>query len=471
MLRRHVSRLRRANFAVDLLLTLTAFIAATLISEAIHGQAWRWGPAFEHHRMQAALALLSLAACVYLRDERYIYRLRTIRDFARESAILTLGAGGTLLALVYFTKLPPLPRSQFLTFMTLQGAGLLLTRVTLLKILHHFRARGRNKQKTLVVGTRDRVREVVDSIAAAPQWGMEVVGLVIVDADGPWYRYRDIPLVGRLGDLPEVVKKNHVDIVMFSAPASLIDSIHSAMAVCERMGAQVCLQADFLELQPARHQVIDFAGRPAIMYSRTPEPGLALLAKSTIDRVAAGVGLILLAPFFVAIAAAIKRSSPGPIFFRQVRCGLHGRRFEMIKFRTMVADAERLKDSLKTVNEMDGPAFKIKLDPRVTPVGRILRKLSLDELPQLINILRGEMSLVGPRPPLPEEVSRYDLWQRRKLSMRPGLTCLWQVGERNDCSFEKWMLQDLEYIDNWSLALDAKILLRTIPAVINATGR
>ena len=198
---------------------------------------------------------------------------------------------------------------------------------------------------------------------------------------------------------------------------------------------------------------------------------MAMLLKSLTDRAVGLVGLVLASPLLVLIAIAVKLTSRGPILFTQTRCGLRGRRFRLLKFRTMVDNAEDLKKALLTDNEMDGPVFKIKHDPRVTPLGKMLRRLSLDELPQLINVVTGEMSLVGPRPPLPDEVEEYDLWQRRRLSMKPGLTCLWQVGKRNDSSFEEWMKQDLEYIDHWSLWLDAKVLARTIPTVIRATGR
>jgi lipopolysaccharide/colanic/teichoic acid biosynthesis glycosyltransferase len=173
----------------------------------------------------------------------------------------------------------------------------------------------------------------------------------------------------------------------------------------------------------------------------------------------------------MAIAAlAVRATSPGPVLFRQVRCGLYGRRFAMLKFRTMHADAEQRKADLLELNEMDGPVFKLRDDPRVTPVGRVLRRWSLDELPQLWNVLWGDMSIVGPRPPVPEEVAQYAVFERRRLSMRPGLTCLWQVMGRNSIGFADWVKLDLRYIDRWSLASDLRILLQTIPAVLRGTG-
>jgi exopolysaccharide biosynthesis polyprenyl glycosylphosphotransferase len=209
---------------------------------------------------------------------------------------------------------------------------------------------------------------------------------------------------------------------------------------------------------------------PMLLFDTAPQASIAFVFKNIIDRVAAAIGIILLSPLLFFIALAIKLSSKGSILFKQERCGLNGKKFPLYKFRTMVADAEKLKTNLLRQNEMDGPAFKIKNDPRITSLGRWLRKTSADELPQLFNILKGDMSLVGPRPPLANEVKNYDLWQRRKLSVKPGLTCLWQVGGRNDIGFEQWMIMDLEYIDNWSLWLDTKILARTIPAVLSGKG-
>jgi exopolysaccharide biosynthesis polyprenyl glycosylphosphotransferase len=214
----------------------------------------------------------------------------------------------------------------------------------------------------------------------------------------------------------------------------------------------------------------EFGGIPLLTFSMGPRDELLLFIRRGIDFVVALSLLLLISPLLLLISAAIKLSGPGPVLFRQQRCGLHGRPFTFLKFRSMRVDAEELKPALAAFNEMDGPAFKMTNDPRVTPVGRLLRRTSLDELPQLWNILRGDMSFVGPRPAVIEEVRQYEPWQRRRLSMPPGLTCLWQVSGRSHLTFEEWMRLDLEYIDNWSLWLDLKIALRTIPAVLFGRG-
>ncbi len=474
MLRQNVSHFRKLNFLLDNILTLSVLALSALGDRIWRGEAL-WVPLHElvDYR-DAALLLLILSAIIYLRGDRYTYRLKGIRDFTREALTMVFYSGSLFVAGTYMLKLPPMPRMQFGLFIILQFSALFLLRFVLLKTLHYLRARGYNLQRTLVVGTGERAREVVDSMIAQRQWGFKVAGIISLDTvelKNALFRYRDIPLIGSIDKLPDLIKSNHIDYVFFTVPSSRLEDVREPMQLCEEMGVMICMQADFIELTASRYLASEFAGKPAVVYSRRPERSAAIVLKEMLDRLAAVVGVVMLSPLLLAIAVSVRLSSPGPVFFKQERCGLNGRRFKLLKFRTMVSNAEQLKGRLSHLNEMDGPAFKIKNDPRTTRLGRFLRKLSLDELPQLINVARGDMSLVGPRPPLPEEVRRYDLWQRRKLSMKPGITCLWQVGDRNDSTFEQWMRQDLEYIDNWSLMLDAKILLRTIPAVINATGR
>lgn len=262
-----------------------------------------------------------------------------------------------------------------------------------------------------------------------------------------------------------------VDDVVFVVPRSWLGKIEPLMRFCETEGVKVSLAVDFFDVTIAHEHVADFDGIPLVSFTTTTNKLWHLVVKRLIDIVASGVGLLVLWPLFLMIAIAIQWTSPGPVFFAQERCGMHGRRFTFYKFRTMVNGAERLLPQLLVQNEMRGPAFKMSEDPRVTPLGRFLRKMSLDELPQLWNVLRGDMSLVGPRPPLPQEVQAYDSWQRRKLSMRPGVTCLWQITGRNNITdFDQWVKLDLSYIDNWSLALDGKILLKTVPVVVLGDG-
>lgn len=262
--------------------------------------------------------------------------------------------------------------------------------------------------------------------------------------------------------------------VILSAKHTYFGQLEKAIEVCEREGIEVWLMADFFKTQISRTSFDEFFGRPMLVFRSTPDASWQRFAKDVIDFFGALFLLVLLTviPVIPLAALLVKLATPGPILFRQQRSGLNGRPFTMLKFRTMVTNAEQLKQELAQFNEMSGPVFKVTNDPRITPIGKFLRKFSIDELPQLWNVLRGEMSLVGPRPLPVDEVARFDdPSDRRRLSVKPGLTCLWQVGGRNRVTdFKEWVRLDLEYIDNWSLWLDIKILLRTVPAVFTTTG-
>jgi exopolysaccharide biosynthesis polyprenyl glycosylphosphotransferase len=260
--------------------------------------------------------------------------------------------------------------------------------------------------------------------------------------------------------------------VILSARHTNFEQVEYVIRACELEGVEVWLLADFFSTQISRTSLDELLGHPLLIFRTAPEASWQLLVKQLMDIFGAAVLLVVLSPLFLLIAATIKLTSPGPVLFRQQRSGLSGTPFTIYKFRTMVTNAEQFQHELAAMNEMSGPVFKVTNDPRITPVGKFLRKYSLDELPQLFNVLRTEMSLVGPRPLPVDEVKRFEnLAHRRRLSMKPGLTCLWQTSGRNQISdFKEWVRLDLEYIDNWSLWLDSKILLRTIPTVLRGTG-
>jgi len=270
----------------------------------------------------------------------------------------------------------------------------------------------------------------------------------------------------------EMLHEKTVDIVVFSLDERIIPQVQEALLACEAEGVEAWVTANFIQTLFTRVQFDQFAGQPLLIYRSTPPISMELMLKRLIDMFGSAVLLVLTSPLMLATAIAVRLDSPGPVLFSQNRSGLRGRAFRMYKFRTMVTNAEQGRAELEDRNEMSGPVFKVKNDPRVTRVGYWLRKLSIDELPQLWNVLRGEMSLVGPRPlPLYETANFGDVTQRRRMSVRPGLTCLWQVRGRNKITdFKDWVILDLEYIDRWSLWLDFQILLRTIPVVLFGWG-
>lgn len=275
-----------------------------------------------------------------------------------------------------------------------------------------------------------------------------------------------------IDELIDSLHEHSINVVLINAGHTKFDLIEKVINACELEGVEVWLAADFFNTQIARTTVDDFHGVPLLVFQTTPAPSFQSLAKQIIDYIGAFTMILVLSPVLLICALAIKSTSQGPILFRQKRSGINGRPFTMYKFRSMNTNAEQRKHELEAMNEMTGPVFKVSNDPRITPIGKFLRQYSLDELPQLINVLQGSMSLVGPRPLPVDETKRFeDLSHRRRLSVKPGLTCLWQISGRNEVKeFSDWVRLDLEYIDNWSLWLDIKILIRTIPAVFNGTG-
>jgi len=341
-------------------------------------------------------------------------------------------------------------------------------RVAMRLVAYAVRRRGYNARYFAVVGSGASAEALVEQVAGQPQWGYAFLGYVRDPEAAP--ETGDAPVLGQLDDLAHLLEEHVIDEIFFAVSPSQLQRIEPAVRLCQEQGVLVRISMDTAGAGPARMTVAETDGRALLTFSSTPGDDVALAAKRAFDLLASAVMLLLVSPVLAAIAVAIKRDSPGPVFFRQSRVGLNGREFTFYKFRSMRIDAEAQLAQLQAQNEMDGPVFKMRRDPRVTRVGRFLRTTSLDELPQFWNVLRGEMSLVGPRPPLPAEVRQYLPWQRRRLSVKPGITCTWQVSGRNDIDFERWMHLDLAYIDGWSFWGDVGICLRTIPAVLSARG-
>ncbi len=336
-------------------------------------------------------------------------------------------------------------------------------------ILQATRNSGPADRRALVYGAGDNGKRVVEALAENPQSDITPIGFVDCQRKGLW-SYRDVPLIGGMEKFERIALESQVDVLFMAPESDDLQGSHRAFELAEKMGVPICVLPHVYNSKISSCHLEHFNGQPALVYSSSKPKSAATLLKETVDRIAAVVGLIAISPFLALTAMAVKLTSKGPAFFAQTRLGQNGAPFQVYKFRTMSTDAEEKKTTLRNHNEMSGPMFKMKNDPRITPLGRLLRKYSVDELPQLFNVLKGDMSLVGPRPALPKEVAEFAPWQRRKLAVKPGLTCIWQVSGRNNIDFEDWMKLDLEYIDNWSLWLDAKIIARTAPTVLKGTG-
>jgi exopolysaccharide biosynthesis polyprenyl glycosylphosphotransferase len=314
-------------------------------------------------------------------------------------------------------------------------------------------------KRLILVGTAEDTARLQTHLEQTRQQGIDILAAVDLN---------ETPI----DELVRMLHEHSANGVILTAKHTYFGKVEKAIQACELEGVEAWLLADFFNTQLSQTSLDDFYGRPMLVFRSTPEETWQAVAKEILDVVGAFLLMVVASPVFLVVALAIRFTSPGPVLFRQQRSGLNGRPFTMLKFRSMVTNAEQLKQELAILNEMSGPVFKVKEDPRITGVGRIIRRFSLDELPQLINVVRGEMSLVGPRPLPVDEVKRFDDFShRRRLSVKPGLTCLWQVSGRNEVKdFKDWVRLDLEYIDNWSLWLDLKILLRTIPVVLIGTG-
>ena len=320
-------------------------------------------------------------------------------------------------------------------------------------------AQAHYRRRFILLGTAEETSRILNRLDARSRETLEIVAELDLN---------HVPIQR----VVELLHEHSINGVLVSAKRALFDQVEAAIRACELEGVEVWLVADFFRTQISHTSIDDFYGHPVLVFRTTPGASWESVLKQLIDRLGALIALIVLAPLLLVFGLLIKITSPGPMFFRQQRSGLNGRPFTLYKFRTMVTNADQLKHELAAMNEMSGPVFKVTNDPRITPFGKFMRKFSIDEWPQFYNVLRGEMSLVGPRPLPVDEVKRFnDLAHRRRLSVKPGLTCLWQISGRNNVKdFKDWVRLDLEYIDNWSLWLDLKILARTVPVVLVGNG-
>jgi exopolysaccharide biosynthesis polyprenyl glycosylphosphotransferase len=379
--------------------------------------------------------------------------------------------------LVVFTTLFLL-RAQYASRVGLLVFGVLLA-ITLVTvrgslIWWYFRKAqqtGENFLKVLIIGTGDRARRLSAKLHEKSEWGLQVIGYLDVDNVTTGARVDDAPVLGTVDQIASLLERHVVDEVIVAVPRAMLSNMQVIADVCEDEGVKLRLMADVFDLKVSRMGLVNLDEIPLLTFEPVAQDEVQLIIKRIFDLSVTLAAMPVLLPIFLVIGIAVRLDSPGPALFTQERVGLRKRKFRMYKFRSMYQDAEQRLKEIEHLNEAQGPIFKIANDPRITRVGRFIRKTSLDELPQLLNVLRGHMSLVGPRPMSLRDVGLFDQSiQRRRFSVRPGLTCIWQISGRSNLPFEKWLELDLAYIDNWSVWLDLKILLKTIPIVLKGSG-
>lgn len=404
-----------------------------------------------------------------------VYSFREIYYFRQEAKRVSFACLWSLVPAAMFVA-TSISRSFHYLHLLLSAALLLsfmlLSRVVLRAASGYVGLRQSNIRRAMIIGSSQRAQFVYHKLRSSSEAHYEIVGFVDNPGDHEVPRLIREHLMGTLPELREILKNHVIDEVFLTLPLkSHYSEIQDAIHACEETGVECRLPSDAFTYSIARPH-LEQRGRESSIRLKVVEDNFArAVVKRAIDLLGAVTGLIIFAPVMVAIAIAVRLDGPGPIFFGQQRYGRNRRVFTMWKFRTMVTNAEQLQSSLESLNEHSGPAFKIKNDPRVTPIGRFLRRTSLDELPQFWNVLTGEMSLVGPRPLPKRDVSRFsEAWLMRRFSVKPGLTCLWQISGRSDIDFDRWIELDLSYIDQWSLSLDLEILAKTVSVVVRGQG-
>jgi len=465
MLRDHSRELHSAVLSADLL--LSALIFGVLVS--LPGMA----PGASGYTVFRLLGLGLAASLIWPLAFQQLGLYSSQRRLGAERIFVRLLVAGAVAliaesSVAFALSVPVAPEFPALCAAA-QLVALGAVRLSVYGGLRWLRRGGHNSRNVLVVGSGPRAAYVQDVIHRNAGWGLRIIGFI---DDGPPEGGASIDEdeLFKLSQMRELLRDRVIDEVIVACPRSMLASIVDVVDACASAGVPITLLSDIFGDYLPPPQVRRFGSLPALNFAPVHHNRIALSAKRALDVAGAALLLFATAPLLGAAMLAVRLTSQGPVLFRQLRCGLNGRTFEMLKLRTMYADAEARRADLSHLNEMDGPVFKIRDDPRITPVGRILRRLSIDELPQLWNVLLGDMSLVGPRPSLPSEVVEYQTFERRRLSMRPGLTCIWQVSGRNEVDFEDWVRLDLEYIDTWSLGSDWRIMLQTLPAVVKGDG-
>lgn len=455
-------------FLFDVILTIATFLGSFLAWDLL--QAGERLSFYSHIFLLPLLLAFTTSFLSFFGAYRGPYQV-TITRYAWAISRAVLFTVGILLTLLFFLNIEYVNRFVILIFALAEPMTLLIIRAFAIRYFKNQVRSGKNRLRIIIVGTKDRAKELLLTLKQQVILGIEVVGFIDPDPSCMGTEIEGIPVIGTVENTEACLKNNVIDEVIIAISRSLLEDAEPIVKACEEEGIRVRFMADVFNVQVARISLSQIGAIPLLNMEPVAQDRQQLFAKRLFDLTLTTLATPVLIPLFLIVAISIKLDSPGPVFFIQKRVGLRKHVFPMFKFRSMQMNAEEKLKEIEHLNEAEGPIFKMTNDPRVTRVGKLLRKTSLDELPQLINVFRGEMSLVGPRPMSLRDVDLFDRGiQRKRFSVQPGLTCLWQISGRSDLPFEKWLELDLEYIENWTFWFDVKILFKTFPAVLNSKG-
>ena len=429
---------------------------------------------FEIQRNDFFVMFLTGVVIVFLFKKQKAYSYQRFTSVSKEFIIVfkvTYLAFLVTIALIFLFKQNEIPRTTLGFYFILNLIFFLTEKLLLFNIASRVRKKGEDRKRIILIGTGSRAQKFIEIVKENLHWGLDIVGLLTGEKDRIGEEILGLRIIDHYDNIESVLKKINPEEVIITISTKRFDQIRTILEVCEQEGVQVRLNSDFFGELTKRVAVDNVFGLNIISFYMTKHSEAELLMKRTIDIIGSLVAILIFSPFMLIAAIGILITDGKPILYQWNVVGLNKNPIKSWKFRTMVKDADAIKMKLSHKNEMEGPVFKIKDDPRIIPFGKWLRKWSIDETPQLFSVLKGDLSLVGPRPSFPHELEKYESWQRRKLSVKPGITCLWQIKGRNHVrNFDDWVKMDLEYIDNWSIWLDLEILLKTIPAVISGKG-
>jgi exopolysaccharide biosynthesis polyprenyl glycosylphosphotransferase len=460
MLRRESQVFAVRLFIGDALSVTAAFLSAFYLRLAIGGIS------LEGYRLNLHLLAIALPVVAVTFYSLQLYRplqIRSVRDEVGQTGKGLFAALFAMVLFIFWLKYTFASRLFFALFVVFSSVFVVGQRLLQWRQIRRARSKARNLCNVVIVGTGKRALDVADALRQYKDWGVRILGHI--QETPPPETPTSVSILGNYGTFLHLMQEHQVDEVIVAVPHRHLEEAKDVVVCCVQLGIPAWIDPNPFDEDVGPMITDRFAGLSFLGFPSTRQTDIQHVLKRCFDFVVSLVLLVVFSPLMAVVAVLIKLDSTGPVIFSQKRVGLYGRKFTLYKFRTMILGAEGIKSHFEELNEMDGPVFKIRNDPRITRLGRFLRRASLDELPQLFNVLKGDMSVVGPRPPLPEEVEKYEVWQRRRLSMKQGLTCLWQANGRNTLDFKTWMKLDLDYIDNWSWWLDLKILLRTIPAI------